>query len=248
MAHSSLLGIDPVPTTPAGRDSEALGPSDSSDSGSDVAGLADRDEGDPGLPVDVATGEDSAHPETSFEALAEGSDTDATGTGERRSAGGAAGLREGADISPDRVVFDPNTGAPADGVLDDVLDGSPQPEGGVDAPLYASDAEASTDAAHVEAEDEGEDEELGAAAEDTPRRRRAVAAGGEHDENEEVEPPPPGGSHPRAHSHHPARRERDHGLSGPEPDAPAQTPPPVNDPGDEGVNDEGDDTVVVPKK
>ena len=97
---------------------------------------------------------------------------------------------------------------------------------------------------HVEAEDE--DEELGAAAEDT--RRRAVAAGGEHDENEEVEPPPPGGSHPRAHSHHPARRERDHGLSGPEPDAPAQTPPPVNDPGDEGVNDEGDDTVVVPKK
>jgi hypothetical protein len=246
MAHSSLLGIDPVPTTPAGRDSEALGPSDSSDSGSDVAGLADRDEGDPGLPVDVATGEDSAHPETSFEALAEGSDTDATGTGERRSAGGDAGLREGADISPDRVVFDPNTGAPADGVLDDVLDGSPQPEGGVDAPLYASDAEASTDAAHVEAEDEGEDEELGAAAEDT--RRRAAAAGGEHDENEEVEPPPPGGSHPRAHSHHPARRERDHGLSGPEPDAPAQTPPPVNDPGDEGVNDEGDDTVVVPKK
>ena len=246
MAHSSLLGIDPVPTTPAGRDSEALGPSDSSDSGSDVAGLADRDEGDPGLPVDVATGEDSAHPETSFEALAEGSDTDATGTGERRSAGGDAGLREGADISPDRVVFDPNTGAPADGVLDDVLDGSPQPEGGVDAPLYASDAEASTDAAHVEAEDEGEDEDLGAAAEDT--RRRAAAAGGEHDENEEVEPPPPGGSHPRAHSHHPARRERDHGLSGPEPDAPAQTPPPVNDPGDEGVNDEGDDTVVVPKK
>ena len=246
MAHSSLLGIDPVPTTPAGRDSEALGPSDSSDSGSDVAGLADRDEGDPGLPVDVATGEDSAHPETSFEALAEGSDTDATGTGERRSAGGDAGLREGADISPDRVVFDPNTGAPADGVLDDVLDDSPQPEGGVDAPLYASDAEASTDAAHVEAEDEGEDEELGAAAEDT--RRRAAAAGGEHDENEEVEPPPPGGSHPRAHSHHPARRERDHGLSGPEPDVPAQTPPPVNDPGDEGVNDEGDDTVVVPKK
>jgi hypothetical protein len=37
-----------------GRDSEALGPSDSSDSGSDMTGL-DVDRDDPNLPVDVAT-------------------------------------------------------------------------------------------------------------------------------------------------------------------------------------------------
>ena len=219
MAHSSLLGIDDVPGSPPGHDTEALGPSDTSDSGSDVAGLADLDDGDPGLPVDIATDVDSEHPDTSFEALADGSDTDSAGTGERRSAGGDAGLREGADIAPDRVVFDPNTGAPADSALDDVLDDSPRPEGGVDALLYAD------------------------------------ADGDE--ENEEVEPPPPGGTHPRAqgghapakpHGHHPSRRERDHGLTGPDPDVPAQTPPPVNDPSDEGVNDEGDDVVVVPKK
>jgi hypothetical protein len=223
MAHSSLLGIDEVPETPPGRDTEALGPSDTSDSGSDVAGLADLDDGDPGLPVDVATDVDSERPDTSFETIGDGSDTDSAGTGERRSAGGDGGLREGADIAPDRVVFDPNTGAPADGALDDVFDDSPRPAGGVDAPLYASDAEASN---------------------------------GGDDENEEVEPPAPGGAHPKAqghapakpHGHHPSRREKDHGLTGPDPDVPAQTPPPVDDPSDEGVNDEGDDVVVVPKK
>ena len=64
MAHSSLLGIDEVPGTPPGHDTEALGPSDTSDSGSDVAGLADLDDGDPGLPVDYAIDVDSAHPAT----------------------------------------------------------------------------------------------------------------------------------------------------------------------------------------
>ena len=220
MAHSSLLGIDEVPRSPPGHDTEALGPSDTSDSGSDIAGLADVDEGDPGLPVDIATDVDSERPDTSFEAIADGSDTDSAGTGERRSAGGDAGLREAADIAPDRIVFDPDTGAPGDGVLDDVLDDSPRPEGGVDALLYASASEAS----------EGDDE------------------------NDEVEPPLRGGAQPKAqgpakpHGHHPSRREKDHGLSGPEPDVPAQTPPPLDDPSDEGVNDEGDDVVLGPKK
>lgn len=56
--------------------SEALGPSDSSDSGSDRAGLARSD----------AAGSDSA------------------GTGERRAADGDETPREAADITPDRVV------------------------------------------------------------------------------------------------------------------------------------------------
>jgi len=148
MAHSSLLGIDPVAKTPSGRDSEALGPSDTSDSGSDVAGLADENDGDPGLPSDVATGGDSEHPETSFEAIGEGSNTDSTGTGERRSAAGDAGSRDGADIAPDRVVFDPDTGAPADGVLD--------MQGGDEAPLYASASEAG---AIADADDEADDDD-----------------------------------------------------------------------------------------
>ena len=220
MAHSSLLGTDAVPTRPKGRDSEALGPSDTSDSGSDVAGLAADDGGDPALPLDVAIEPEVERPETSFEVLDDGSDTDSAGSGERRSAGSDAG-EEAADIAPDRIVFDPNTGQSADGALDELMDDSPRPERGADAPLYASAGEAS------DLED------------------------GPDEENDEVEPPPPGGSHPkRAHGQHPSRRERDHGLSGPEPDMPERMPPPVNDPfgEDEGTNDEGDDTVVVPKK
>jgi hypothetical protein len=254
MAHSSLLGIDEVPGTPPGHDTEALGPSDTSDSGSDVAGLADLDDGDPGLPVDFAIDVDNAHPATSFEAIGGGSDSDSAGTGERRSAGGDAGLREGADISPDRVVFDPNTGEPADGVLDDVFDDSPRPEGGVDAPLYASAFEASSVDAHLDELAQEVDEDDEDDADGLRRRAAAIPAGGGDDENEEVEPPLPGGTHPKAqgpakpHGHHPSRRERDHGLGGPEPDVPEPTPPPVNDPSDEGVNDEGDDVVVVPNR
>jgi hypothetical protein len=222
MAHSSLLGIDPVAKTPSGRDSESLGPSDTSDSGSDVAGLADEDAGDPGLPSDVATEGDRELPETSFEAIGDGSNTDSTGTGERRSAAGDAGSRDGADIAPDRVVFDPNTGAPADGVLDT--------QGGGEAPLYAS----ASEAGDIADADDGDD-----------------------DENDEVEPRAPGGTHPKAAAPggtqpkkpHSPRRERDHGLSGPDPDVPAQTPHPDDEGGDdEGANDEGDDTVVVPRR
>jgi hypothetical protein len=55
MAHSSLLGIDEVPESPPGHDTEALGPRDTSDSGSDVDGLADREDGDPGMTVDNAS-------------------------------------------------------------------------------------------------------------------------------------------------------------------------------------------------
>lgn len=49
MGHSPLLGTDPVPSEPAGRDSGSLGPSDTSDSGSDLVGVGDG--GGAGLPL-----------------------------------------------------------------------------------------------------------------------------------------------------------------------------------------------------
>jgi hypothetical protein len=78
MAHSSILGAEIAPGHPRGRGSDALGPSDNSDSGSD------------------ALGTDEIH-----------DDSDAAGTGERGSvAGGDA--REGGDILPDRVTRQPD--------------------------------------------------------------------------------------------------------------------------------------------
>jgi hypothetical protein len=74
MAYSSIMGAEVAQVHPSGRDSDALGPSDNSDSGSDAAGT--------------------------FEASA---DSDATGTGERGSAT-FGDVAEGADILPDHVV------------------------------------------------------------------------------------------------------------------------------------------------
>lgn len=76
MAYSSILGADPAPVRPSGRDAELLGPSDNSDSGSDTVGT--------------------------HEAFA---DSDSAGTGERGSVTPGDGEgREGADILPDRVA------------------------------------------------------------------------------------------------------------------------------------------------
>lgn len=74
MAYSSILDAETAPIQPSGRDSELLGPSDSSDSGSDAMGTAE------------------VH-----------ADSDASGTGERGSITPGEG-REGGDILPDRVV------------------------------------------------------------------------------------------------------------------------------------------------
>jgi hypothetical protein len=75
MAYSSILGADTAPAQPRGRDAEALGPSDNSDSGSDAAGT--------------------------FEVHA---DSDAVGTGERGAVTPGVEGREGGDILPDHVV------------------------------------------------------------------------------------------------------------------------------------------------
>ena len=91
MSNSSLLGGAPAPTWAEGRDVDALGPSDSSDSGSDVQGERSMatDADNPGelgaLPVELD------------------SDSDSSGTGERGSATGEA-IRDGADILPDEVI------------------------------------------------------------------------------------------------------------------------------------------------
>ena len=74
MAYSSILGADPAPVQPSGREAELLGPSDNSDSGSDTVGTPE------------------AH-----------ADSDSRGTGERGAVAGSD-LKEGADILPDRVV------------------------------------------------------------------------------------------------------------------------------------------------
>jgi len=128
MARSSLLGIEPAATEPAGRDQASLGPSDSSDSGSDRAGLeSDDDDADPGLPVDVALREDQSAPLPLGESLA--------------ASEGGTGVRDGADIGVDRV-FTPGDPGDAEALLeaietapldedddDEELPGGPDPAG-----------------------------------------------------------------------------------------------------------------------
>lgn len=87
-----------------GRETGALGPSDSSDSGSDIAG-AKRHE------FDKDTELDQHALETGDAELA--SDTDRAGTGERSSADGDSTLIDDADIEPDRID---HPGAPEQGM------------------------------------------------------------------------------------------------------------------------------------
>lgn len=80
MAQSPLLGGDRSARRPPGTTTEALGPSDTSDSGSDVVG-ADADLGDGGFDAD----------------------SDSGGTGERAMSGRDTLRREAPDIEPDQV-------------------------------------------------------------------------------------------------------------------------------------------------
>ena len=76
MGRSSILGGERSPAPPPGHDTDALGPSDSSDSGSDIQGQRSVD----------------PH-----------SDSDAAGTGERLSAPGDEGVEDASDILPDHI-------------------------------------------------------------------------------------------------------------------------------------------------
>jgi len=98
MATSSILGGERASIKSSGRDVDALGPSDTSDSGSDIQGersmstLPDN----PGeLGALVADGQ---------------TDSDASGTGERASATGSDSV-DGADILPDRITTDDSLAA-----------------------------------------------------------------------------------------------------------------------------------------
>jgi hypothetical protein len=105
MATSSITGADRVPTQPKGRDVEALGPSDSSDSGSDVQGELDL-----ASPIDL----DSPVYGTVQPGL--DSDSDSGGSGERGAALPDEDAREGSDILPDRVIPAANAGPDEDDI------------------------------------------------------------------------------------------------------------------------------------
>ena len=91
MTNSSLLGGERAAQYAKGRDIDALGPSDSSDSGSDVQGelslMGEGDHADQLGQLIVGTANDS----------------DASGTGERGSATGQDGP-DAMDIMPDHVI------------------------------------------------------------------------------------------------------------------------------------------------
>ncbi|MEF7616215.1 hypothetical protein V4F39_20035 [Aquincola sp. MAHUQ-54] len=103
MGNSSILGGTVAPKQAEGRDTDALGPSDSSDSGSDVQG--ERLAATPLDNGDLVHATPAVH----------GSDTDAGGTGERGSAVPGEDAA-GADIGPDHV----ETLAPDD-AMDDAV-------------------------------------------------------------------------------------------------------------------------------
>lgn len=131
MGHSSLLGTTNAPTEAPGHGIESLGPSDSSDSGSDMAGLDALERSDPTQPVDRALAGDEPHTWMPLDAP-DGASSDASGTGERRSAGNDAGGPDGADIGVDRIIdpgADRDDEDPDLGFIDQVLADAEAPDG-----------------------------------------------------------------------------------------------------------------------
>jgi hypothetical protein len=114
MATSSLdPGLNPRKDRQLGigHGTDALGPSDTSDSGSDVrggVGLKDENESDLRLErgttsdMDEGSAGGTAGPDVGDANL--DSDTDAVGTGEHKSAGRDATISDGQDIDTDQVV------------------------------------------------------------------------------------------------------------------------------------------------
>ena len=109
MATSSILGGERAAQQTAGRDVDALGPSDSSDSGSDVQGERAH-----------ATVEDDGEHAGALPVILD-SDTDAGGTGERASAV-PEGVADGADIAPDRIGSVDDDASIDDATAPDVAD------------------------------------------------------------------------------------------------------------------------------
>ena len=92
MAKSSFLGGERAARRAPGKDIDALGPSDSSDSGSDVQGeFSLRSEGEHAYELGSLV-------------VNTANDSDSSGTGERASATGRD-LPDGADIMPDHLTW-----------------------------------------------------------------------------------------------------------------------------------------------
>lgn len=120
MTGASTLDPDNFPERPdrslgKGHGTDALGPSDLSDTGSDVMGgpgFASNLDPDQVLPLDRGTNEeeesfanDTAGPDVGDADFS--GDSDAGGTGERASAGRDTVAKDGADIDTDRIVSIP---------------------------------------------------------------------------------------------------------------------------------------------
>jgi hypothetical protein len=121
MSGTSTLDPDNFPSAPdrvlgRGHGTEALGPSDTSDSGSDIqggSGLAQQIEennldGGTNEDLDEGTAGGTAGPDVGDADL--DSDTDAGGTGERATVGRDTTAPDGADINVDLIESVPLTG------------------------------------------------------------------------------------------------------------------------------------------
>ena len=95
MARSSIFGTEQAPRHAPGHGADALGPSDSSDSGSDIQGELHLETDD----YETLSAAISGAGNTDLQ-----SDSDTGGTGERGSAV-PEHIREGGDISPDRIIL-----------------------------------------------------------------------------------------------------------------------------------------------
>lgn len=95
MARSSIFGTEQAPRHASGRDADALGPSDSSDTGSDIQGELHLETDD----FETLSAAISGAGNTALRSA-----SDAGGTGERGSAV-PEHIHEGGDISPDRVIL-----------------------------------------------------------------------------------------------------------------------------------------------
>jgi hypothetical protein len=109
MGHSTLINTgEKAPEVNKGHGTDALGPSDSSDSGSDTTGGPGLS-GEIDLPLDTGTTSDpdtgklrgTAGPDVGDANL--DSDSDREGTGERATAGRDTYIPDNADIRPDNV-------------------------------------------------------------------------------------------------------------------------------------------------
>jgi hypothetical protein len=110
----STLDVDEStpPVTHKGHGTDALGPSDSSDSGSDLQGPGLYEIDADVIGLDRGTNEDMPHAGGAGRDVGDAnldSDTDAGGTGERAAAGRDVGDEPGSDIAPDRLL---GSGAP----------------------------------------------------------------------------------------------------------------------------------------